>query len=315
VRRVLVTGATGFVGRHLCTTLVERGYAVRAAVRSEKADFGCERAVVGEIDSRTDWDAALDGVDAVVHLAARAHVMRGDKSLDSFVRTNALGTQRLASEAARRTVSRFVYLSTVKVNGEKTGERSFTASDEPHPEDPYGVSKWLGEQYLREVAAKTRMQAVIVRAPLVYGPGARANFLRLMQLVDKGLPLPFGAVDNRRSLVNIWNLQDLLVNVLTNDAAPGRTWMVSDGDDVSTPELVQRLATALGRKVKLVAVPERVLRVCASMIGARAAIGRLCNSLTVDVATTRTDLTWSPPVSMNEALARTVQWYRAETTK
>ena len=313
--RVLVTGATGFVGRHLCTALVERGYAVRAAVRSEGGNFAFEQAVVGEIDARTDWGAALEGVDAVVHLAARVHVMRGDKSLDSFVRTNALGTQRLATEAARRTVRRFVYLSTVKVNGEKTGDRPFTAADEPHPEDAYGISKCLGEQYLREIAAKTRLQAVIVRAPLVYGPGARANFLRLMQLVDKGLPLPFGAIDNRRSLVNIWNLQDLLVNVLTNDAAPGRIWMVSDGDDLSTPQLVQRIATAMGRTARLVPVPESVLRLCGSMIGARAAIARLCNSLTVDVATTCADLAWSPPVSMNEALARTAHWYRARTAK
>ena len=179
------------------------------------------------------------------------------------------------------------------------------------PQDAYGVSKWLGEQYLAEMAAGTLMQAVIVRAPLVYGPGARANFLRLMQLVDKGLPLPFGAIANRRSLVNIWNLQDLLVNVLTNAAAPGRTWMVSDGEDLSTPELIQRLATALGRTVKLVAIPEGVLRFCATTVGARAAIERLCNSLTVDIAATRAELEWSPPISMNEALARTAHWYRA----
>jgi UDP-glucose 4-epimerase len=311
--RVLVTGATGFVGRHLCTTLVEHGYTVRAAVRAAEGAAAFERVAVGEIDSHTDWGAALDAVDVVVHLAARAHVLRGSDSLDSYTRTNALGTQRLAAEAANRMVRRFVYLSTVKVNGERTNERSFTASDEPHPEDAYGVSKWLGEQYLREIAAKTRMQAVIVRAPLVYGPGARANFLRLMQLVDKGLPLPFGAIRNRRSLVNIWNLQDLLVNVLTNEPAAGRTWMVSDGDDLSTPQLVQRVGTALGRKVKLVAVPVSVLRGCAAVIGARAAIARLCDSLTVDIATTRADLAWSPPVSMSEALARTAHWYRAQT--
>jgi nucleoside-diphosphate-sugar epimerase len=310
--RVLVTGATGFVGCNMCAALAESGYTVRAALRN--ADAGGrtnDEVAVGEIDASTDWDAALEGIDSVVHLAARAHVVRGDKSLDSFVRTNALGTQRLAIEAARRGVRRLVYLSTVKVNGEKTEEQSYSAADEPRPEDAYGVSKWLGEQYLLEVAARTGMQAVIVRSPLVYGPGARANFLRLLQLVDKGLPLPFGAIKNRRSLVNIWNLQDLLVNVLSNDAAPGRTWMVSDDEDLSTPQLIRRLAAALGRTVKLVAIPESVLRFCATTVGARAAIERLCNSLTVDIAATRTELAWSPPISVNEALARTAVWYRA----
>jgi UDP-glucose 4-epimerase len=307
---VLVTGANGFVGQALCAALAAAGHDVRRAVRRTAAAGAGEVITIGDIGPATDWRTALAGVDAVVHLAARVHVARSDRAIEPYMRANALGTQRLASEAARCGVRRLVYLSSVKVNGEKTTGRPYSADDDPQPLDAYGVSKWRGEQHLAEVAERSSLAAVIVRSPLIYGPGARANFLRLLEVVDRGWPLPFGAIDNRRSLINLWNITDLLVNVLTNEAAAGGTWMASDGEDLSTPELVRRIAAALGKRIVLVKAPVPLLRACAAAIGARAEIGRLCDSLTVDGATTQSTLGWAPPVSMRIALERTVAWYR-----
>jgi UDP-glucose 4-epimerase len=206
-------------------------------------------------------------------------------------------------------VGRFVFLSSVKVNGESSGDYAFTASDAPHPQDPYGESKWLGERLLAEVASQTGMQTAVVRSPLVYGPGVRANFLRLMRWVDKGWPIPFGAVNNARSLVSVWNLCDFIALALASPAAPGRTWMVSDGADMSTPELVRLIARAMNRRVTLAPVPVSVLRACATLLGRRAEIERLCGSLVVDITPARRELGWSPRFSVNEALERTVGWY------
>jgi nucleoside-diphosphate-sugar epimerase len=312
--RVLVTGATGFVGRALCEILTGKGYVVRAALRADQAlpPYIAERAVVGDIGGTTDWGAALTGVELIVHAAARAH--RFDDARESsqlYFETNGNGTRRLAQEAAQAGVRRFVYVSSVKVNGERCAERAFGPLDAPAPQDAYGLSKWRGESFVAEVAARSGMGAAIVRPPLVYGPGVRANFLRLLSWVDRGWPLPFGAVHNRRSLVSVWNLCDLLVGLLTHPAASGSVWMVSDGDDLSTPELVRRIATTMGRRVSLLPVPVAVLRAAAGMVGRAAEMERLCGSLFVDITQTRRELNWSAPVSVDEGLARTVAWYRA----
>lgn len=313
VGSVLVTGATGFVGSVLCESLARSGYRVRAALRSDRAVLACisEKAVVGDIGATTDWSAALDGIDYVIHAAARVHVMH-DSAADLFAETNANGTQCLALAAAHAGVGRFIFLSSVKVNGEGTAGRAYSAADEPHPCDAYGKSKWDGEQYLREVGGTTAMETVIVRPPLVYGPGVKANFLRLLRWVDKELPLPLGAIDNSRSLVSVWNLCDLLVRLLTGRAAPAETWMVSDGEDLSTPELIRGLARAMDRRARLISVPAGLLRVCGGLIGRKAEMSRLCGSLAVDIARTRDKLGWSPPVSVEEALSRTVAWYLSE---
>jgi UDP-glucose 4-epimerase len=313
--RILVTGATGFVGHVLCDVLTQSGHTVRAALRTDRSVPAgiAEKVVVGDIAATVDWGRALTGVDSVIHLAARAHVLHDPRAnTDLYIATNARGTQNLANAAAEAGVRRFLYLSSVKVNGEETTGNAYTSLDEPHPQDAYGRSKWLAEKLVTEIAARTGMEVAIVRPPLVYGPRVRANFLRLMRWVDKEWPLPLGAVENRRSLVNVWNLCDLLVRLLKNPAAPGRTWMVSDGDDLSTAELIRRIGAAMGRRVRLPPVPVGVLRFCGGLIGRKAEIARLCGSLAVDIEPTRRELGWSPPVSVGEALARTVNWYLSE---
>lgn len=195
------------------------------------------------------------------------------------------------------------------MNGEETTGRAYTADDEPHPRDIYGKSKWLGERALFEAAGKGHMEPVVVRSPLVYGPGVRANFLRLLRLVDAQRPLPLGAISNRRSLVSVWNLADLLINVLENPAAAGRAWMVSDGDDLSTPELIRRIAAAMGRQPRLLRVPVGLLRAVGRVVGRTEEVARLCGSLAVDTSTTCRVLGWAAPVSVDEGLRRTVAAY------
>jgi nucleoside-diphosphate-sugar epimerase len=314
MRRVLVTGATGFVGRMLCERLAESGYVVRAAVRTARPLPSCiaESALTGSLGTATDWGPALQGVDLVVHAAALTHVLRQTPSDRQRVdEINARGTARLAQAAAAAGVHRFVYLSSIKVNGEENGGRPYRADDTPDPQDEYARSKLEGERQLRQAAAEGGMEAVILRPPLVYGPGVRANFLRLMHWVDRGWPLPFGAIHNQRSLVNVWNLSDLIMTLLAHPRAVDGVWLVSDGEDPSTPDLVRKLGRALQRAVRLLPVPPDLLRMCGVLAGRSAEVARLCGSLTVSTAATRA-LPWSAPVPMEEALVRTAAWYRAE---
>jgi nucleoside-diphosphate-sugar epimerase len=312
--RVLVTGATGFVGRALCEQLSRSGFKVRAALRTdaEMPVSVAEKAVTGDINATTRWDTALEGVELVVHAAARTHVLHDTRANAArYLETNAEGTDALAVQAARQGVRRFVFLSSVKVNGEGGAASAYGAQDAPQPQDAYGQSKWLAEQRLWAVAAASPMQAVVVRAPLVYGPGVRANFLRLLRWVDQDRLLPFGAIDNRRSFVSVWSLCDLLQHTLGHPHAAG-TWMVSDGEDISTRELVRRIARLLGRRARLLAVPPYLLRAAGALTGKSLEVRRLCGSLTVDIAPTRARLGWSPPLTMESALERTVSWYRAQ---
>jgi nucleoside-diphosphate-sugar epimerase len=309
--RVLVTGANGFVGRTLCSQLVDSGYKVRAALRSDHALTGVtDKCIVGNIDDSTQWDAALDGVDCVIHLAARVHVLADSPAnAEAYARVNALGTRRLAQSLAAAGGRRFVYLSSIKVNGEQTYAHPFTAADAPQPQDAYGVSKLEGERLAMEAVTGSQTDCVIVRPPLVYGPGVRANFLRLMRWVDRKLPLPLRSVDNARSLVSVWNLCDLITTTLVSPAAASRVWMASDGEDLSTPELIRRLARAMGRPVRLLPMPVALLRAAGALLGRGPEISRLCGSLAVDITPARRDLRWSPPVSVDESLARTVSWF------
>jgi UDP-glucose 4-epimerase len=313
--RVLVTGANGFVGSILCPTLASVGYTVRAALRASKPiPRVAEQVTVGEINGRTDWTQALRGVELVIHLAARAHVLNdAAEGVGLYVETNSAGTQWLAAEAARHGVRRFLYVSSVKVNGEESAHRPYTATDEPQPQDAYGRSKWRAEQRIWETVASVPMQAAVVRSPLVYGPGVRANFLRLLRWVDQERLLPLGAIRNQRSLVSVWNLSDLLIRLLDHPAASGRTWMVSDGQDISTPELVRRIARVMGRRARLLPVPAQLLRLAGGLSGKEAEMRRLCGSLTVDIAPTRERLSWSPPLSMDESLTRTIGWYLSQS--
>lgn len=310
--RVLLTGATGFVGRTLAPALSAAGYIVRAALRTAATVMppGCAESVeVGDIGANTDWSAALREVEYVVHAAARAHLLRDAANADSYMETNTRGTERLAAAAAAAGVRRFVFLSSVKVNGERTQGRAYTAADEPRPRDPYAISKWIAEQRLHAVAAAGGMEAVVIRAPLVYGPGVRANFLRMMRWVERGWPLPLRSVRNSRSLLSVWNLSDLTVSLMRSRVSLGGTWMAADGEDLSTPELLTRLGLALGLRVQLVPVPVGLLRLMAVTVGRAEEIARLCDSLVVDAAQTRAALGWSAPVGVDEGLARTAAWY------
>lgn len=303
--RVLVTGATGFIGAALVDRLLREGrFVVRAAVRREATELPVpiER-VAGDMDPGTNWEPALTGVNAVVHLAARVHVMRemATEPLAEFRRVNVSGTLNLARQAAAAGVQRFVYLSSVKVNGESG---RYTEADPPAPEDPYGISKHEAELGLRGMAAESGLEVVIIRPPLVYGPGVRANFQALMRAVARGVPLPLGAVDNRRSLVALDNLVDFIVTCLAHPSAANETFLVSDGEDLSTTDLIRRLGRAMDRPARLIPVPASVLMTAATLLGRRDVARRLLGSLQLDTSKARQRLSWVPPISVDEGLRR-----------
>jgi nucleoside-diphosphate-sugar epimerase len=313
--RVLVTGSTGFVGSHLLPVLQAQGWRVRTAMRSEAASLpaGVEPCVVGDLADHPDLGQALAGADAVIHLAGRAHVMR-ETATDAeaaFHRANVDATRHLAEQAAAAGVRRFVFLSSIKVNGERTGEAPFTADDPPAPEDAYGRSKWAAEQALHEIAAATGLEVAIIRPPLVYGPGVKGNFPRLLRLVERGIPLPLAGVHNRRSLVGVWNLCDLIATAARQPAAAGETFLVSDQYDLSTPDLVRLIAAAMGRPARLFSFPVGALRLAARAAGQGGAVERLVGSLQVDSSKATRLLGWTPSVAVDEGLRRTVAWYRS----
>jgi nucleoside-diphosphate-sugar epimerase len=312
---VLVTGADGFIGRHFQRTLLDRGIVYRAAVRADVYQLDPCSCMVGEIGPSTDWSEAIEGVDVVVHLAARAHILR-EKAVDpiaEFMRINCAGTETLVRAAVSAGVRRFIYVSSVGVLGNITFDAPFTADSPPQPHNAYTRSKLAGEMVARSVAGQ-RVEVVVLRLPLVYGPGVKANFLRLLRWVDSGWPLPVGAVDNRRSLVNVWNLCDLLVNVLENPIAPARSWLVSDGEDLSTPDLIRRTGNAMRRHIRLLPIPPGVLRLVGKLTRLETQVTQLCGSLVINSAQTCDELGWHPRVSVDDALARTVAWYLSDQT-
>ncbi|HJS91162.1 MAG TPA: NAD-dependent epimerase/dehydratase family protein [Steroidobacteraceae bacterium] len=309
--RVLVTGSTGFVGMGVCKALTHAGFRVRGVVRpGRQAPIECDDSiVVDSINEATDWGPALEDVDLVVHLAARAHTVSGSVVEDKeFTTVNAHGTRALAAASASRAVRRFLYLSSVKVNGRTTTDKPFTAEDVPRPDGPYGISKWLGENYLNEIARTAAMESIVIRSPLVYGPGVKANFLTLMNWVHRGVPLPFGRVKNIRSLVSIWSLVDLIVSFLRCPQSVHGTWMAAD-TDLSTPALVEHLANAMGRPVRLFDVPVGALCMLGGVAGLGSAMERLCGSLAVDMTATSRALSWQPPIRVEDAIGRTVTAY------
>ncbi len=308
---MLLTGASGFLGRAVVAEARRRNLALHLAMRTRAAlPDGVAGSAVGHIDGETDWSDALPGCTVVMHLAARVHVMSesADDPLSEFRRVNVAGTRQLALQAAAAGVRRFIFVSSIKVHGEHSQPgRPFTASDAPAPLDPYGVSKLEAEQALRQVAAETGMEVVIVRPPLVYGPGVKANFASLLRWLGRDRPLPLGAVhDNRRSLVALDNLVDLLVTCIDHPAAANQTFLVSDGEDLSTTALLQRMGQALGKPARLLPVPPAWLRWGAMALGKAAVAERLLGSLQVDITHTRQTLGWAPPISVDEGLRRAV---------
>jgi nucleoside-diphosphate-sugar epimerase len=317
--RTLVTGPTGFVGTGLIQHLLaDPAQHVVAAFRaaSPRPVERVESIQVGELTAETDWRAALADVDAVVHLAARVHVMHDTAAdpLADFRRVNVEGSLHLARRSAAAGVRRFVYVSSIKVNGDATSTGLvFRADDVPQPLDPYGISKHEAELALRQLAASTGMELVVVRPPLVYGPGVRANFRSMMNWLLRGVPLPFGAIDNRRSLVALDNLCDLLVTCVRHPAAAGQTFLASDGDDVSTTQLLQRLGRALGHPARLLPVPPALLRTVFGVMGKQDISRRLFSSLQVDITPARDLLGWRPPIGLDEGLRRAAAAFLAET--
>jgi nucleoside-diphosphate-sugar epimerase len=306
---ILLTGSTGFVGRALADRLLSEGHILRGATRGNglgRLPFGAVD--VGVIDGQTAWHDALAGVDCVVHLAARTHVVRevGGGTLADYRPVNVEGTRWLAESAAKFGVTRMVLVSSIKVNGNRTVARPFTYDDRPNPTDAYGVTKWEAEKVLAEVSSRTGLETVVVRPPLVYGPGVKANFKRLVRGVRVGVPLPLGAIRNRRSLIGIDNLVDLLARCVHHPSAAGQTFLASDGEDLSTPALIRRIARAMGKSSRLFPVPPQILRVAGRMIGKRSELDRLIGSLQVDIRHTRDTLDWTPPIGVDEGLRRCV---------
>jgi len=289
----------------LCDQLSTSGHLVVSAVRRESGLLN--EVVVGDLGPATDWWQALAGCDAVVHLAARVHMMREDAvdPMALFRAINAEATLNLARQAAQAGVKRFVFVSTIKVSGEGRDE-PYRETDVPAPEDAYAISKWEAEQGLRRIAQETGLEVVILRPPLVYGPGVKANFLRLMQMVARGWPLPLGAIRNRRSVLYLGNFVDAIRACVEHPAAAGQTFLLDDGEAVSTPDLIRALATAMGRPARLVPVPVGVLQLAGALMGKRAAVARLTGSLFVDSSAIRSRLGWTPPFSMEAGLAATV---------
>lgn len=307
---ILVTGGTGFVGSSVLARLAREDIgSVRAAVRHADAIVppGVVKVVVKDLTSDTDWTMALDGVTEVVHSAARVHIMDDTAAdpLEEFRRVNVQGTLALARQAAALGIRRFVFVSSIKVNGEMTVPgTAFTADDVPAPVDAYGISKMEAEQGLRALEQQTGMEVSIIRPPLIYGPGVRANFAAMMRWLRRGVPLPLGAIHNQRSLVALDNIVDLIITCVRHPGAAGQTFLVSDGEDTSTTKLLQRMARAMGRPARLVPIPASLLRLAAGMLGKQDIAQRLCGSLQVDIEKTHRLLGWRPPLTLDQGLQK-----------
>ena len=310
---IAVTGANGFVGSHLCSQLTREGH--HTCLIQRPAAQGAFQ--IPGIDSSTDWSDALSGVDVVIHCASRVHVLHEQVAdpLAAYRAVNVAGTQRLAIQAAELGVKRLIFLSSIKVNGEGTrAGQSFNGLTPAAPLDPYGISKFEAEQALHQVSVQTGLEVVIVRPPLVYGPGVRANFLRLLRLVQRQVPLPLGAVHNQRSLIYVGNLVSFLAACALQPVAAGRTLLIADVEPLSTPELLQQLALALKTKPRLLPVPPSLLLLLGRLTGKQAEFSRLTGSLVIDPSDAFQTLNWQPPFSTAEGLQITADWFLASQT-
>lgn len=315
----MITGANGFVGKYLCAELLQQGQPVRAAVRSASLPIdNIEVAVVGAIDGETNCAEALRDVDVIIHLAARVHVMKDTAAdpLAEFLKVNVQGTANLASQAAAAGVKRLVYVSSIKVNGEQTTEtQPFTESDIPSPQDAYAVSKWRAEQALREVAQKTGLEVVIVRPPLIYGPGVKGNFIRLLAVLNKGIPLPLAGVRNKRSMIYLGNLADALITCANHPAAAGKTYLVCDGEDISIADLVRQMHIGLGKPARLFRMPVSLLHGMGRLFGQLESVERVVGTLRINDGLIRKELGWKPKFTLQEGLQATADWADSITNR
>jgi nucleoside-diphosphate-sugar epimerase len=303
-RKILITGASGFVGQALLAKIDNSNVVLVGRAATENADGKYFQLA---LSANTDYLTVLNSVDVVIHCAARVHVMneQAEDPLTAFREVNTLGTLNLARQAAATGVKRFIFISSIKVNGEATQPgKAFQFDDKPRPEDPYGISKAEAESGLQQIAAETGMEVVIIRPPLVYGPGVKANFAAMMKLAKKNLPLPLGAIHNKRSLVALDNLANLIITCIDHPKAANQTFLVSDDQDVSTTELLQIMTRAAGKAPRLLPVPVSWLKLAGKLIGKSAVIDRLCGNLQVDITHTKQTLSWTPPVSVEEGIKR-----------
>lgn len=313
---ILITGATGFVGRHLCERLLAHGFGVRGTIlMSENICSlvnGVESITIESIGVDTPWRHALADIGTVFHLAARVHVMQETATdpLQEFRTVNLHGTEILARQAAQVGVKRFVFMSTIGVNGDNSGQKPYTVADDLRPHNPYAVSKHEAELTLQRISKETGMEVVIIRAPLVYGSGNPGNFLSLLGIISKGIPLPLASIKNKRSFIYVGNLVDALATCAVHPAAAGQTYLVSDGEDVSTPELIRRTASALRVPAHLLPFPVSLMKLAGWVTGKSGAVNRLTGSLTVDNSKIRQELGWVPPFTMEEGLGETGRWFK-----
>ena len=319
--KILITGASGFVGRAVCKRLREDvKHELAGTTRGSNSEAGPEGVplyCVPEIGPNTDWTQAVSNADIVIHLAARVHIMKeiSVNPFAAFHRVNSEGTRALATQAAAAGVKRFIFISTVKVAGETSPENGFTEIDRGRPKDGYGISKWEAEQALNDIAKTTAMEVVILRPPLIYGPGVKGNFKALFLAVQAGVILPLGAIKNKRSLLFVGNLADAIATVTTHPKAGNQTFFVSDTEETSTPELIRKIATALGKKPRMLNFPPSLLKIIGFLIGKSDAVQRLIRSLTVDINHIKTHLDWQPPFSMDDGLKETANWFARDTPK
>jgi nucleoside-diphosphate-sugar epimerase len=313
--KVLVTGANGFIGHALCSRLLADNFTVKGVVRPKNYNYrfptNIDLLPLESVGPKTDWSKAIVGVDGVVHLAARVHIMTKDTydPLTKCREINVAGTERLARESVSANVRRFIYMSSVKVNGEGRAI-PYDEEDIPKPQDAYSASKWEAEKVLNKISKDTTMDTVILRSPMVYGPRVKANFLRLLKLVDRGIPLPLGRVNNRRSLIYLGNLVDAIITCIKHPGATGQTYLLSDGKDLSTPELIRLISKTMGRKSRLFPFPPNILKTIGKITGRSTEIDRLIGSLCVDSRKIRTMLGWNPPYTPEEGIRQTVLWYK-----
>lgn len=312
--KFMISGAGGFVGKALCAELLRRGQSVSAAVRSGNSLIeNTEVIIIGAIDGETNWADALADVNVVIHLAARVHVMRENATdpLAEFLKVNLHGTSNLARQAASSGVKRLVYVSSIKVNGEQTSTtQSFTELDEPSPQDFYSISKWQAEQALWRISQETGLEIVVVRPPLVYGSGVKGNFAQMLAVIAKRIPLPLASADNRRSLIYVKNLVDALIACATHPVAAGQTYLVCDGEDISTPDLLRQLGDAMGCPAHILPLPLSWLRMLGKLSGKSDQVERLLGSLQVDSGKIRRDLNWVPPYTLQQGLQATAELHR-----
>lgn len=321
MKQLLVTGANGFVGQNFCNRIQKDGYKVRAATRdiesSKSLSSDIELIQIGSIGPSTDWTEAIKGIHSVVHLAARAHIMKDDAKnpLEEFRNVNTFGTKRLGLEAAKAGIRRFIYISSIKVNGEQTVKYPFSETDKPVTSDPYGISKLEAEKALYKISKESGMEVVIIRPPLIYGPGVKGNFLSLLNLINSGIPLPFGGIKNKRSLINIHNLCDLIKYCIEHHDAAGQIFLASDDDDLSTTELLCRIATKMGKRSLILPFPDKIMRWLLTTARNKSIYDRLYGSLSVDIRKAKKMLGWSPAYSIDFGLQETVNWYKNSRNK